>query len=608
MKNKKSSAPMRPMGGGRFSFEKPKDFKGTFKKLMKYISQYKVGLLVVIIFAVGSTIFSIIGPKILGNATTLLFEGVISKYTGGEGINFAKIATTLLTLLGLYILSLVFSYIQGYIMTGISQKVSFNLRKALSEKINRLPMSYFDQKTHGEILTIVTNDIDTLTQSLNQIATQFITSVVTIVGVVIMMFSINVPMTLISLLMIPLSFFLTIFVIKKSQKYFKAQQDYLGFVNGKVEEMFSGHTVLRAFNAEEKMINSFEKDNKVLYQSAWKSQFLSGLMHPIMHFVANIGYAIIAILGGYYAIQGTITVGNIQSFIQYMRSFTHPIVRIANGSNMFQSMIAAAERVFEFLEEKEMEIAKENIIKDGIKGNVEFQNVSFGYKAEEPIIKGLNIKLKAGEKVAIVGPTGAGKTTIVKLLMGFYPVNEGSILIDGYNVNDLSDEAKREIFGMVLQDTWLFTGTIMENIRYGNLRATDEEVIKAAKAASVHNFIKTLPSGYNMELNEESDNVSSGQKQLLTIARAILADPKILILDEATSNVDTRTEVLIQKTMEELMKGRTTFVIAHRLSTIRSADLILVIDEGKIVEQGRHEELLAKNGFYAKLYNSQFED
>lgn len=593
-------------GPGPRVVEKAKDFKGTTKKLFAYVSKYKVSLLVVIAFAIGSTIFAIVGPKILGNATTELYTGLVSKISGGAGIDFSRIAEILLFLLCLYIVSALFSYIQGFIMTGLSQKLTFRLRNELSEKIHKLPFSYFDKKTNGEVLSIITNDIDTLSQSLNQTATQLITSIVTIIGILVMMFSINVTMTILSLIILPLSGMIVGFIVSKSQKYFKRQQDYLGHVNGNVEEMYSGYTVIKAFNAEEKMLEEFEENNQLLYETGWRSQFLSGMMHPIMSFIGNIGYVLVAIVGGYYAIQSKITVGNIQSFIQYNKQFTQPIGQLAQVSNMIQSMMAAAERVFAFLEEEEIVKPKNPVALKNPKGNVEFKNVSFGYD-ENIIIHDFNAKVKAGSKIAIVGPTGAGKTTIVKLLLRFYQINQGEIKIDGVNINDLDEETFKNLFGMVLQDTWLFSGSIMENLRYGRLDATDDEVIEAAKAAHVHHFIQTLSDGYHMELNEESNNISGGQKQLLTIARTILSNPKILILDEATSSVDTRTEVLIQKAMDEVMKGRTTFVIAHRLSTIRNADLILVMNHGDIIEQGTHEELLAKEGFYANLYNSQFE-
>lgn len=595
-------------GGPPVAMEKAKDFKGTVKKLWRYLSKYKIALIIVILFTIASTVFSVIGPKILGNATTELFNGVISKYTGGAGINFTKIGKILLFLLALYICSAIFSYIQGIITTNISQKLAYRLRKEVSKKINKLPMKFYDNKTYGEILSVITNDIDTLSQNLNIEATQVISSVATIIGILIMMFSIDWIMTLVALLTLPLSIVIIAFIMKKSQGYFKSQQDYLADVNGEVEEMFSNQSVIRVFNAENKMISKFEYDNNKLADVAWKSNFVSGLMHPIMNFVGNLGYVVIAILGSYFAIIGRITVGNIQSFIQYTKNFTNPIAQIAQISNMLQSMVAASERVFEFLdEEEEKEKNKEFIPTNKIEGSVEFKNVKFGYNQDKIIINDFSAKVKPGQKIAIVGPTGAGKTTIVKLLMRFYDLNSGKILVDGHNINDYRKEDIRGLFGMVLQDTWLFNGTIMENIRYGRLEATDDEVIEACKMAHVHHFIQTLPDGYNMILNEETTNISGGQKQLLTIARAILADPKILILDEATSSVDTRTEILIQKAMDKLMEGRTSFIIAHRLSTIKNADLILVMDSGDIVEQGTHEELLKKNGFYAKLYNSQFE-
>lgn len=595
-------------GGPPIAMEKAKDFKGTVKKLWRYLSKYKIALIIVILFTIASTVFSVVGPKILGNATTELFNGVISKYTGGAGINFTKIGKILLFLLALYICSAIFSYIQGIIMTNISQKLAYRLRKEVSKKINKLPMKFYDNKTHGEILSVITNDIDTLSQNLNIEATQVISSVATIIGILIMMFSIDWIMTLVALLTLPLSIVIIAFIMKKSQGYFKSQQDYLADVNGEVEEMFSNQSVIRVFNAENKMISKFEYDNNKLADVAWKSNFVSGLMHPIMNFVGNLGYVVIAILGSYFAIIGRITVGNIQSFIQYTKNFTNPIAQIAQISNMLQSMVAASERVFEFLdEEEEKEKNKKFISTNKIEGSVEFKNVKFGYNQDKIIINDFSAKVKPGQKIAIVGPTGAGKTTIVKLLMRFYDLNSGEILVDGHNINDYRKEDIRGLFGMVLQDTWLFNGTIMENIRYGRLEATDDEVIEACKMAHVHHFIQTLPDGYNMILNEETTNISGGQKQLLTIARAILADPKILILDEATSSVDTRTEILIQKAMDKLMEGRTSFIIAHRLSTIKNADLILVMDSGDIVEQGTHEELLKKNGFYAKLYNSQFE-
>ena len=596
-------------GPGR-TVEKAKDFKGTTKKLINnYLSKYKIALVIVIIFAIGSTIFSIVGPKILGNATTEIFNGLVSKLSGGSGINFGKIASILLTLLALYLVSALFSLIQGFTMTGVSQKLTYSLRNDLAKKINKLPMHYFDKKTKGEVLSIITNDIDTLSQNLNQSITQIITSVCTLIGVLIMMFSISWEMTIISLLILPVTILIVKNVVGKSQKYFKMQQDYLGHVNGQVEEIYGGHIIVKAFNGEEKAIEEFSKANSELYHSAWKSQFLSGLIFPVMNFIGNIGYVAVAILGGYLAIQGRITVGNIQSFIQYNKQFTQPINQIAQVSSMLQAMVAAAERVFEFLEEKEeTQDVKNPKSTEGLKGNVTFDHVQFGYDEDRIIINDFSASVKDGQKIAIVGPTGAGKTTMVKLLMRFYDVNKGAILVDGINIKDFKREDLRKMFGMVLQDTWLFGGTIKDNIRYSKPDATDAEVIEAAKAAHVHHFIKTLPNSYDMILNEESSNVSAGQKQLLTIARVILADPKILILDEATSSIDTRTEIQIQSAMDNLMKGRTSFIIAHRLSTIKNADLILVMNHGDIVEQGTHEELLTKGGFYADLYNSQFEE
>ena len=601
-----------PMGGPRAGrvTEKAKDFKGTTKKLIgQYLSKYKIGLIIVIIFAVGSTIFSIIGPKILGNATTEIYNGLVNKLYGTGGIDFGKIGTILLTLLGLYVLSALFSFIQGFTMTRISQKLTYRLRKDISEKINKLPMNYYDKKTNGEVLSVITNDIDTLGTNLNQSVTQIITSVCTLVGIAIMMLSISWQMTLISLIVMPIGAFLVKIIVGKSQKYFKRQQDYLGHVNGQVEEVYSGLTVVKAFNGENNARTEFTKENNELYKSAWRSQFLSGLMFPVMGFISNIGYVGVAIAGGYLAINGKITVGNIQSFIQYNKQFTQPINQIAQVSSMLQAMVAATERIFEFLEEKdEVETAKEGVTTNGLKGNVTFDHVKFGYNPDNIVIKDFNAEVHDGQKIAIVGPTGAGKTTMVKLLMRFYDVTDGRILVDGHNVKDFERGELRQMFGMVLQDTWLFGGTVKDNIKYGKEDATDDEVIEAAKAAHVHHYIKTLPNGYNSEINEESSNISAGQKQLLTIARVILTDPKILILDEATSSIDTRTEIQIQKAMDNLMKGRTSFIIAHRLSTIKNADLILVMDHGDIVEQGTHEELLAKGGFYEKLYNSQFEE
>ncbi|MBR3255339.1 MAG: ABC transporter ATP-binding protein [Clostridia bacterium] len=599
-----------PMGGRGKPVVKAKNFKGTAKKLFKdYLSQYKIKLLIVLLFAIGSTIFTIIGPKILGNATTEIFNGIIGKISGGTGIDFGKIGQILLTLLSLYLISTLFSFIQGFTMTSVVQKLTYNLRNELAQKVNKLPMKYFDKKTNGEVLSIITNDIDTLSMNLDQSVTQIITSLCTIIGILIMMFSISWEMTLISLIILPISGLVVGIIAKRSQKYFKMQQDYLGNVNGQVEEIYSGLSIVKAFNSEEKAYKEFEKANDKLYKAGWKAQFLSGLMHPIMNFISNIGYVGVAVAGGYLAIQGRITVGNIQSFIQYNRQFTQPIGQVAQISSMIQAMMAAAERIFEFLEEEEEPKTLNGITDTSkLKGNIEFKNVKFGYSDDKIVINNFNAKINEGQKIAIVGPTGAGKTTMVKLLMRFYDVLDGEILIDGKNIKDFERGALRKMFGMVLQDTWLFGGTVQDNIKYGKEDATDDEVIKAAKAAHVHHFIKTLPNGYKSVLNEESSNVSAGQKQLLTIARVILADPRILILDEATSSIDTRTELQIQDAMDTLMKGRTSFIIAHRLSTIKNADLILVMNHGDIVEQGSHEELLAKNGFYADLYNSQFED
>lgn len=595
-------------GPGMMPGEKAKDFKGTMRKLITSLSKYKIGFIVVFIFAIGSTIFTIVGPNIMGNATTEIADGIYSKISGGAGIDFDAIKKILLTLIVLYTASAIFSFIQGFFITGITQKVSYHFRREISEKIHRMPMNYFDTTSHGEILSRVTNDVDTLSNSLNQSLTSLITSVVQVIGVMIMMFTISIPMTLLALLILPLSALVVGKVIKKSQKYFKQQQDYLGHVNGQVEEVYGGHNIVKVFNKEKESIKEFNEKNEKLYESAWKSQFLSGLMMPVMTFIGNIGYVGVAILGGYLAINGKIKIGQIQSFFQYIRLFTQPIGQLSQVANMFQSTAAAAERVFEFLEEsEEVQTVKNPVSIEGLGGSVEFKDVHFGYNPDKIIINDFSTKVYKGQKIAIVGPTGAGKTTMVKLLMRFYDINSGQILIDGHNITDFDRSDLRKLFGMVLQDTWLFNGSIMENIRYSKLDATDEEVIKAAKAAHVHHFISTLPDGYNMVLNEEASNVSQGQKQLLTIARAILADPKILILDEATSSVDTRTEILIQKAMDSLMKGRTSFIIAHRLSTIRDADLILVMNEGDIVEQGTHEELLAKGSFYANLYNSQFE-
>jgi len=612
--------PPRPAGGRRgpggfggpphlmMAGQKAKDFKGTMKKLLKILSQYKVGFFFIFISAIAGTIFSIIGPRIMGNATTTITEGIMSKIQGGPGIDFTALGKIILTIIVLYAFSAAFNFIQGWVLNGISQKLMYKFRNDISEKIHRLPMNYFDKVPHGEILSRITNDVDTLNNSLSQGLTTLVTSVITVIGVLFMMLRISITMTLLALLILPISGFVVSKVIKKSQKYFRQQQEYLGHVNAQVEEVFGGLTIVKAFNKEAESIREFSAKNDKLYESAWKSQFLSGLMMPVMQFIGNLGYVGVAILGGYLAIIGKIKVGDIQSFFVYIRNFTQPINQLTQVANMFQATAAAAERVFEFLEAEEEPQTVENPLKaEGIKGNVEFRNVRFGYYPDKIVIKNFNAKIAQGQKVAIVGPTGAGKTTIVKLLMRFYDINDGEILIDGNNIKNFNRSDLRKLFGMVLQDAWLFNGTIMDNIRYSKLDATDEEVIKAAKAAHVHHFISTLPDGYNMVLNEDASNVSQGQKQLLTIARAILADPKILILDEATSSVDTRTELLIQKAMDTLMKGRTCFIIAHRLSTIRDADLILVMNEGDIVEQGTHEELLAKGGFYANLYNSQFE-
>jgi ATP-binding cassette subfamily B protein len=603
-----------PMGGGPMGgmgkVEKAKDFKKTMKTLLSYLKPYRLSIIIVIIFAIGSAAFSIAGPKILGKATTAIFEGLINKVTtvDGAGIDFEYIGRIVLLLLGLYVISAIFSLVQGFVMSGIAQKVSYNMRKEISEKINRMPLKYFDTKTHGEVLSRVTNDVDTVSQTLNQSMSQMISSFCTIIGILIMMFSINWIMTVVALLIVPISLILISVVVKRSQKYFKSQQEYLGHVNGQVEEVYSAHVIMKAFNAEEKEIRTFEEMNDILYDSAWKSQFLSGLMMPIMTFVGNIGYVIVSILGGWLTIKKVIEVGDILAFVQYVRTFTHPIAQTAQIANVLQSTAAAAERVFEFLdEEEEISDVESPVNIDNIVGEVSFKNVHFGYNSEKTIINDFTAHIKPGQRVAIVGPTGAGKTTMVKLLMRFYDVNDGAILIDGHNIKDFRRNDLRKMFGMVLQDTWLFNGSIMDNLRYGRLDASDEEVKNAAKAAHAHSFIKTLPHGYDMELNEEASNISQGQKQLLTIARAILADPKILILDEATSSVDTRTEVLIQKAMDNLMHGRTSFIIAHRLSTIRDADLILVMKDGDIIEQGNHETLLSANGFYASLYNSQFE-
>lgn len=595
-------------GGGMVPGEKARNFKGAVSKLMRYMGKYKIAILVVMIFAVASTVFGIAGPKILGKATTELFNGLVAKVSGTGGIEFEKIGEILLFLVCIYAFSAVCSLVQGWIMTGITQKICFRFRKDISEKINRMPMKYFESRTVGEVLSRITNDVDTLGQGLNQSVTQLITSVTTLIGIIIMMLSISPLMTLIAFVILPVSALLIGSVMKFSQKHFVAQQKYLGKINGQVEEVYSGHNIVKAFNKEEDMLQEFNETNDVLFESAWKSQFLSGMMHPIMGFVGNLGYVAVAVAGGMLAIRGSIEVGEIQSFIQYVRQFTQPIMQVAQVSNMLQSTAAAAERVFEFLEEEEEDFVVEHPAKlSEMEGRVSFEHVQFGYEKDQIIVKDFNCQVEPGQMVAIVGPTGAGKTTMVKLLMRFYDVQKGSIRVDGHDLREFNRSDLRENFGMVLQDTWLFKGTIMENIRYGRLDATDEEVVAAAKAAHAHHFITTLPGGYQMELNEDASNVSQGQKQLLTIARAILADNPILILDEATSSVDTRTEGRIQKAMNNLMKGRTSFVIAHRLSTIKEADVILVMKDGDIIEQGNHQELLAQNGFYAQLYNSQFE-
>ena len=600
-----------PMGHGRGmqSTEKARDFKGSMGRLLRYMGRYKVRFVLMFFFAVAGTIFNIWGPKILGKATTELFSGLVAKVNGTGGIDFEKIGLILLSVMALYLVSSCFSFIQGFVMTGISNDVTYNLRRDISGKINRLPMNYFESRTNGEILSRVTNDVDTLQMSLNQSMTQLITSVTTIIGVLFMMLSINVWMTAAALLILPVSMVIINFVMKHSQKYFRDQQNYLGKVNGQIEENYGGHNVVKVFSKEPDVVKEFEEDNKRLYESAWKSQFFSGMMMPVMQFVGNLGYVMVAFLGGVFTIKGSIEVGDIQSFFQYIRNFTQPIQQIAQVTNLLQSSAAASERVFEFLDEPEEEQKAEDPVNpENLTGEVEFDHVSFGYQPDKIIIHDFSAKVKDGQKIAIVGPTGAGKTTMVKLLMRFYDVNSGKICVNGHDIKDFNRSELREMFGMVLQDTWLFSGTIMENIRYGRLDATDEEVIVAAKAAHIHNFIMQQPGGYQMVLDEETSNISQGQKQLLTIARAILADNKILILDEATSSVDTRTEMQIQKAMNNLMQGRTSFVIAHRLSTIKDADLILVMKDGDIIEQGDHEELLKKGGFYAELYNSQFEN
>lgn len=604
--NKRPGGPMGP-GGHMIPGEKAKDFKGTMRKLIGYMSKYKFRFLGMVIFAIASTVFLIIGPTILGNATTEIFKGLVAKLNGTGGIDFDKIKEILLMLLGLYVLSACLSFVQGFIMSGIANDVSYSLRKDISKKINRMPMKYFESRTTGEILSRITNDVDTLGQSLNQSITQLITSVATLVGVFIMMLRISILMTACALVILPVSMLIISKVMKFSQKFFQQQQKYLGNVNGQVEEVYGGHNIVKVFNKESSVIDEFKETNQKLYESAWKSQFFSGMMMPIMQFVGNLGYVMVALLGGFLVIKGSIQVGQIQSFFQYIRNFTMPIQQIAQVTNMLQSTAAASERVFEFLDEEEEDQNVENPVHiEKLNGKVDFDHVSFGYTPEHITIHDFSADIKEGQKIAIVGPTGAGKTTMIKLLMRFYDVNSGSIKVDGHDLRRFNRSELREMFGMVLQDTWLYNGSIMENIRYGRLDATDEEVIEAAKAAHAHTFIKTLPGGYNMILNEETSNISQGQKQLLTIARAILADPKILILDEATSSVDTRTEVRIQKAMDYLMKGRTSFVIAHRLSTIRDADIILVMKDGNIIEQGSHDALMEQKGFYANLYNSQF--
>ena len=612
MAEQRTRRPHGPMGGpgrGMMPGEKPKDFKNSIEKLVRYLGRYWYAIVAVMIFAAVSTVFSVAGPKVMARATNALVEGLGKKIAGTGSIDFTYIAKVLLFTLGLYICSAVFSFIQGMIMTGITQKTCYRMRKEISEKINRMPMKYFESRTYGEVLSRITNDVDTLGQSLNQSVTQIITSVATLVGTLVMMISISGIMTLISLVILPVSAILISFIIKHSQKYFRQQQEYLGHINGQVEEVYGGHLVVQAYNKQESTIKKFEDTNQILFQSAWKSQFLSGLMNPIIQFVGNLGYVGVAISGGLLAIRGTIGVGEIQAFIQYVRNFTQPIQQIAQVANMLQSMSAASERVFEFLDEEEEELTVEHAVHlDHVDGYVDFSHVSFGYNPGQIIIRDFSAHVTPGQKIAIVGPTGAGKTTMVKLLMRFYDVTGGAIQVDGHDIRDFNRQELRDAFGMVLQDTWLFKGSIMENIRYGRLDATDEEVIEAAKAAHAHHFIQTLPGGYQMELNEDASNVSQGQKQLLTIARAILADNPILILDEATSSVDTRTEVRIQKALDNLMRGRTSFIIAHRLSTIRNADLILVMKDGDIIEQGTHEQLLAQKGFYADLYNSQFEE
>jgi ATP-binding cassette subfamily B multidrug efflux pump len=602
---------MRP-GGGPMAMmrkgEKPRDFKGTLNKLIQYLGRYRFLILFIWLIAIASTAAMIVGPKILGNATTKLFEGVMAQIAGTGSIDFTYIGNIMVEVLILYLVSALLSYGQGWIMSNVAMNITYRFRKDIAEKINRMPLRYFDDTNHGEVLSRITNDVDTVSQTLNQSMTQIITSIVTVIGVLIMMFSISWQMTMVSLAILPLSFGIIALIIGRSQVFFKRQQDYLGHINGHVEEMYSGHVVMKAFNGEAKSVRQFDEINEVLFDSSWKSQFLTGLLFPIMNFVGNLGYVAICILGGYLVVNGTITIGDIQAFIQYVRSFTQPISQIANISNILQQTLAAAERVFQFLAEAEEIPDSTTPVKlDSIEGRVDFKNVHFGYTPDKIVINDFTFYAEPGQKIAIVGPTGAGKTTMVKLLMRFYDVNSGAILVDGHNIKDFRRDDLRCMFGMVLQDTWLYNGTIMENIRYGRADATDEEVIDAAKAARVDHFVRSLPEGYNLVLNEETTNISQGQMQLMTIARAFLTDPKMLILDEATSSVDTHTEVQIQKAMDSLMKDRTSFIIAHRLSTIREADWILVMKDGDIVEQGKHEKLLAKKGFYAELYNSQFE-
>ena len=610
--NAKTHRPRRgPMGGhgpghGMMPGEKPKDFKGTLKKMIAFMGRFKVALVVVLAFAIGSTIFNIVGPKVLSTATTELFNGIVAKIDGSGGIDFDAIARILLFTLGLYLLSAACSFVQGWIMSSISQRTCYQLRRDIASKIDRMPMGYFERTSTGDVLSRITNDVDTLGQSLNQGVTQLITSITTIIGVLVMMLSINPLMTLVTVVILPISIVLIMVVVKRSQKFFMAQQNTLGEINGIVEETFSGHAIVKAFNREDGTVDNFNETNGRLYNSAWKSQFISGLMQPIMNFVGNLGYVAVAITGSFLAVQGAITVGDIQAFIQYVKNFTQPITQLTQVSNVLQQMAAAAERIFEFLGEPEEEPEQVKVRSDEVECNVEFDHVHFGYDPEKPVIKDFSAKVSEGQTVALVGPTGAGKTTMVKLLMRFYDVQSGSIRIGGHDVREFARDDVRSMFGMVLQDTWLFHGTIRDNIRYGKLDATDEEVEAAAKAAYVNHFIQTLPQGYDTEINEDASNISQGQRQLLTIARAILADRRMLILDEATSSVDTRTEERIQKAMDNLMAGRTSFVIAHRLSTIKSADLILVIRDGDIVEQGTHEELLELGGFYSELYNSQF--